>query len=191
MNDDALMKLFDFDPAERELNRQGRLSQKQKTRLEQQERGAKGCSVFLGGMLLGVALIGVIVAIAGAIGFSQIGLVPAVIWGATWGGIWPLIWGGIGLMSMRRAFAKMSVQVKHVQGPINIIKTIRESHDSDSNTTSEYTVYELRVGGRTFEVEAEIADVMMQADVYDVYYADINIPESKDPILSVEFVGSK
>jgi len=191
MNDAQLMKHFDFDPAELQMNRQGRLSPKQKTRLDQQERSAKGCHVFLGVLLLLVALIGVGTAIVGAIGFYQIGLVPAVIWGVVWGSIWPLIWGGLGLMLTKRAFAKMSVQVKHVQGPINIVKAIRESYDSDSNTTSEYAVYELRVGGRTFEVEADTADLMMQGDVYAIHYADINIAESKDPILSVELIESK
>ncbi|MBI5653610.1 MAG: hypothetical protein HZC40_24655 [Chloroflexi bacterium] len=188
MNDQSLMTCFDFDQAELEINRQRRLSQKQKARLEKQEHRAKGCNVFLGIILFGVALIGIILAIVGGIGFSQIGLVPAIVWGIVWGGIWPLIWGGLGLMMVKRAFAKMSVQVKHVQGPINIVKAIREHYDSDSNTTSEYAVYELRVGGRTFEVESETADLMMQGDVYAVHYADINIEESEDPILSVELI---
>ena len=188
MYDEQLMKFFEFDQSELEINRRGGLSEKQKKRLAQREAGAKGCSIALGVLLLGVALIGVAIAVAAVPGFATFDRTAALIFGGAFGVIWPLVWGSIGLVSMRRAFAKVTVQVKKVEGAINIVKAIRESYDSSDNTHSSYAVYELRVGGRMFEVEPETADMMMQGDVYAVYYADINLEDSEDPILSVEFL---
>ncbi|MBI5034513.1 MAG: hypothetical protein HZB51_28655 [Chloroflexi bacterium] len=186
MQDEQLMKLFDFDRGELQVNRRGSLSEKQKKRLAQREAGAKGCSIVLGVFLLGVALIGVVIAVSAVPAFATFDRTAALLFGGAFGVIWPLVWGTIGLVSMRRAFAKVTVQVKKVEGPINIVKAIRESYDSSNNTHSTYNVYELRVGGRMFEVEPETANVMMQGDVYAVYYADINLEDSEDPILSVE-----
>lgn len=188
MYDEALMKFFIFDPAELQINRQGGLSPKQKTRLKQQETGAKGCALSLGALLLGVALIGLVIAVAAVPEMASFDQTAALIFGAGFGVIWPLVWGSIGLVSMRRAFAKVTVQVKKAEGPINIVKAIRESYNSSTHTHSTYSVYELHVGGRSFEVDSGIADVMMQGDVYAVYYADINLEDSEDPVLSAELL---
>lgn len=113
---------------------------------------------------------------------------PEIAVGAAFGCIWPLVWGGLGFASANRALAKMEVKVKKAEGPINIVKSIRQEYNSSTRRHSEFSIHELRVGKRVFEVEPEIADSMMQGDIYAVYYADINIEDSEDPILSAEFI---
>ncbi len=188
MHDEQLMRVFKFDAEELEINRQGGLSPKQKARLKQQAAGAKGCAVTLGVLLLGVALIGLAIAFVAVPEMASFDQTAALLFGAGFGCIWPLVWGGIGLVSMRRAFAKVTAQVKKAEGPINIVKAIRESYNSSTNTHSSYAVHELHIGGCSFDVKERIADVMMQGDVYAVYYADINLEDMEDPILSAELI---
>ena len=54
---------------------------------------------------------------------------------------------------------------------------------------TEETIYELHIGGRTFEVGSSLADVMMQGSVYAVYYADFNLEDKEDEILSVDLLS--
>lgn len=187
--EEKLMQFFDFDGSELQANRNGRLSEKQKARLVQAEKSQKGCAVTGGILLFVVALVGVAIAV---------GVVPAIInedrgaaiaIGAAFGCIWPLVWGGIGFSSFRRVFAKMEVKVEKAEGPVNIVNVIRQEYNPSTKLHSEHSVHELHVGGRTFEVESNLADFMMQGDIYAVYYADINIADSEDPILSVELLA--
>ena len=188
MSDPQLMKFFDFDESELHANRNGRLSEKQKARLAKDEKSRKGCAVTGGILLFGVALVGLTIAVAAVPAIINEDRGAAIAVGAAFGCLWPLVWGGLGFAQMRGAFSKMEVQVKKVEGPVNIVKTIREEYNPSTEIHSEYSVYELRVGKRVFEIESEIADTMMQGDVYAVYYADINIEDSEDPILSAELL---
>ncbi len=188
MKSEELMKYFNFDESELDANRNGRLSEKQSIRLQKKETRAKKGSIGLGVVYLVIAILGPSIAIGA--NFLAVKEEPGLVIGFAimFGLIWPLIWGAIGSIFVRRAFEKMNVKVKKVRGPINIVKAIREEYNSSTKLHSEYSVHELHVGKRTFEVESEIADVMMQGDVYAVYYADINIESSEDPILSVELL---
>jgi hypothetical protein len=188
MGDPQLMKLFDFDESELQANRNGRLSEKQKARLSADEKNQKGCSAILGGFLMLIALVGVGIAVAAIPAIINEDRGAAIAIGVVFGCIWPLVWGGIGFIQVRRAFVKMEVKVRKAEGPINIVKAIREDYNPSTKTHSEYSVYELRVGKRVFEVESEVADVMTQGDVYAVYYADINLDDSEDPVLSAELL---
>lgn len=188
MSDQQLMKFFDFDESELHANRSGRLSERQKMRLAKAEKSQKGCAVTGGIFLFVIALVGVAVAVIFIPTLINEDRGAAIAVGAAFGCIWPLVWGGFGFASASRAFAKMEVKVKKAEGPINIVKAVRDEYNSSTKTHSEYSIYELHVGKRVFEVEPEIADIMMQADVYAVYYADINIEDSEDPILSAEFI---
>ena len=183
-----LMKLFDFNEAELQANRNGRLSERQKARLAQAEKSQKGCAVTGGIFLFVIALVGVAVAVIFIPTLINEERLAAIAVGVAFGCIWPMVWGGLGLLSARRAFAKMEVKVKKAEGPINIVKAIRQEYNASTKLHSEYSIHELRVGKRVFEVEAETADAMMQGDVYAVYYADINIEDSEDPILSAELL---
>ena len=187
--DEKLMKFFDFYESELQANRNGRLSEKQKARLSADEKNQKGCSAILGGFLMLIALVGVGIAVAVIPAIINEDRGAAIAVGAAFGCIWPLIWGGIGFSSFRRLFAKMEVKVKKAEGPINIVNVIRQEYNPSTKLHSEHSVHELHVGGRTFEVESNLADVMMQGDIYAVYYADINIADSEDPILSAELLA--
>lgn len=188
MSDPRLMKLLNFDEAELQANRNGRISEKQKARLAQAEKSQKGCALAGGVLLFVVALAGVGIALAFVPAIINEDRAAAITVGAAFGCFWPLLWGGIGLRSARHAFAKMEVKVKKAEGPINVVKVIRQEYNTSTKTHSEYSVHELHVGRRIFEVDADLADVMMQGDVYAVHYADINIEDSEDPILSAELL---
>ncbi|HET6845450.1 MAG TPA: hypothetical protein VFH29_01365, partial [Anaerolineales bacterium] len=105
--------------------------------------------------------------------------------GIAFGLIWPLIWGGIGYMMIKSALGKTVFQVASVQGRANIVA--RESRSTDSDGHSHTTIYhELHVGGVTFGVNQNIADVIFQGDEYIIYYV-----EATKDIISVEPVGKK
>lgn len=188
MSDPQLMEMFEFDESDLQSNRNGRLSEKQKTRLEKAEKSSKGCSSILGLFLVGIGLVGVGIAVSAAPALyeEERGAMIALILG--FGIIWPLIWGGLGALSLRRSFAKMEIKLKKAEGPINIVRETHSSYNSATKTNSEHTIYELHVGRQILEVDSELADVMMQGDVYAVYYADANISDIEDAILSVELL---
>jgi hypothetical protein len=74
-----------------------------------------------------------------------------------------------------------------VQGPVNIVKVERTSHHTDSDghsSTSHYFVHELHVGGQSFDVQGDLADIIMQGDEYVFYYID-----GSDEILSAELIS--
>ncbi|MEW5940055.1 MAG: hypothetical protein AB1750_10360 [Chloroflexota bacterium] len=183
-----LMKLFDFNESDLNENRHGRLSDKQKTRLEQAEKSSKGCSSILGWFLVGIGLIGVgiVVSVVPSLWPAERGAAIWLIIG--FGMIWPLVWGGLGVSSIRRSFAKVEIKVTTAEGPVNIVKVVRDNYNPSTKMHSEEEVYEFHVGRKTFEVDSELADVVMQGDVYAVYYADYNVEDTEDEILSAELL---
>ena len=185
------MKLLNFDESELQVNRNGRLSEKQKARLIKEEKSQKGCAVTGGVLLFGIALIGVAVAVIFVPAIINEDRTAAIAFGAAFGCFWPLVWGGIGFAQMSGAFAKMEVEVKKAAGPVNIVSVIRESYNSSTKMHSEYSVYELRVGKRIFEVESELANLMMQGDVYAMYYAEFNLAEKEPEVLSAELIEKR
>ncbi|MCB9134531.1 MAG: hypothetical protein H6636_03835 [Anaerolineales bacterium] len=187
MQDPQLMNLFKFDEADLALNRRGQLSEKQRARLAKEEAGRKGCASISGAGLLVVGLIGIPIAIVYYQAMHTLSMGGTLMFSGAFGCIWPLIWGGIGIVTLRRAFVQLKVAVQKVEGPINIVKSIRESYDSDSHTTSTYTVYQMFVAGRVFEVPASLGGYMMQGDEYAVYFADFQKVQAPE-ILSVEFL---
>jgi hypothetical protein len=67
---------------------------------------------------------------------------------------------------------------------------VRSSYNSTSHTSSQYTVTELHVGGRSFDVPQSLPDAMMQGDVYAVYYADFGpTGDVKKEVISAELVS--
>ena len=189
MSDPQLMSLFDFDESELYANRNGRLSERQKTRLAQAESSSKGCNGILGAFLMLVALIGLAIAVsAGPAAFRE-DRTAAIMLGLGFGCFWPLVWGSFGLSSIRRVFAKMEVTVKKAEGSINIVREPHSRYNSSTKMRTEETIYELHIGGRTFEVGSSLADVMMQGSVYAVYYADFNLEDKEDEILSADLLS--
>ncbi len=187
MPDHPLMTLLNFNEADLHTNRQGRLSEKQHANLAKDEKWRKGCASIGGVFLVLVGLLGILIAYVFVSEMRYESPYGSLMFGGAFGCFWPLLWGGIGVASLRRAFVNLQVTVKKIEGPINIVKAIRESYDSASGTTSTYSVYELFVGGRMFEVNAGLAGVMMPGDEYAVYYADFQKVEQAQ-VLSAELL---
>lgn len=186
MSDQQLMNHLGFDESELQANRNGRISEKQKARLQIKETGSKTGALILGLVCLVSALIGLGVGTLAAIKGEEI--VFKFVFSFVFGCIWPLIWGAVGVFSLRRAFAKMEVKVQKAEGPINIVRVTRRSYNSGMKTFSDYSAYELRVGERTIDVRSELSNIMMQGDVYAVYYAEFNLTDKKKEVLSAELL---
>jgi hypothetical protein len=187
MQDQKLMDYFKFDDADLQANRNGQLTEKQKGRLINEDKGYRTLRILGGGCLILIALIGLGGAIATGIATSDWGF--RIGFGLGFGCIWPVIWGGMGYFVLRGAFAKFQVQLKKAMGAVNIIKAEKTSTDTDMATgmshTSHYFVYELHIGGKSFDVESNLADIMMQGDTYAVYFTE----GSENDILSAELIS--
>ena len=183
----TLQEYFKFDASDLQANRNGQFTEKQKARLAKEDKSDKTGSLVWGGVLLLIAAVGLIIAIVAGIADSDWGF--RIGFGLGFGCIWPLVWGGLGVLIMSRAFSKFQVKLERVVGPVNIVKVERTSTSTDSDGfshTSHYYVDELHVGGQTFQVTADLAGIMMQGDVYAIYYTE----GSENDILSVEPISA-
>ena len=186
MGDSHLMNYFKFDEADLAANRNGQLTDKQKSRLIKEDRRDRTWSVVGGGFLILIGLVGLVIAIAAGMADPDWGF--RIGFGLGFGCIWPVVWGGIGVTILRRAFSKFQVQLERATGPVNIIKAERTSTSTDSDGfthTSHYFVYELHIGGKSFDVQPNLADIMMQGDTYAVYFTE----GSENDILSAELIS--
>ena len=64
-----------------------------------------------------------------------------------------------------------------MEGPINIIRTVHTDHQ----TRQEHEEHELHIGNEEFTCHSDLANIMMQGDIYVIYY----IKETKK-IMSAE-----
>src|SRR6202142_740613 len=179
MSDPQLISYFNFDEADLAANRNGQFTDKQKARLVKEDKRDRTGSIIGGGFLILIALIGLVIAIAAGIADPDWGF--RIGFGLGFGCIWPLVWGGIGYLLLRRAFAKFQVQLERAEGPVNIVEAVRTYGSNHSH----YFVHELHIGGKSFDVEANLADIMMQGDTYAVYFTE----GSENDILSAELIS--
>ena len=63
--------------------------------------------------------------------------------------------------------------VKKAEGAVNIVKADRTRNDTSGHIIH-YFAYELHIGGKSFDVNESLADLIMQNDEYSVYYDDFN-----------------
>ena len=190
MKPEELMKHFNFDESELDINRNGQLSKKQRGRLDKMELNAKKLSLFGSAGNSFMALMGLSVAVW-FMATNNSGLdFGTICFGSIFGIFWPLLWGAAGFAGIRRAFTKVEATVKKAEGAVIIEKTIRSSYDSDSHVTTRKNVYELRIGGYTFIVNPVLQNHMKPGDSYAVYFADFNHKERSKEILSVELLKS-
>jgi hypothetical protein len=186
MAGEQLMTYFKFSEADLAANKQGQFTDSQKARLVKEDRSDRTGSIIWGGLLLLIGLIGIVIAVAAGIADPDWGF--RIGFGCGFGVIWPLVWGGIGVMLMNRAFAKFSVQLLRAEGPVNIVKAERSSTSTDSDGfshTTHYWVTELHIGGKSFDVTSDLADIMMQGDTYAIYHTE----GSENDILSAELLS--
>jgi hypothetical protein len=186
MSDQQLMEYFKFDAGDLQANRSGQFTDKQKARLVKEDKSDRTGSIIGGGFLLLIAAVGVVIAVVAGMADPDWGF--RIGFGLGFGCIWPLAWGGVGAMILSRAFAKFQVKLQRAEGPVNIIKAERTSTHTDSDGfshTSHYFVYELHIGGQSFDVQSNLADIMMQGDTYAIYYTE----GSENDILSAELIS--
>jgi hypothetical protein len=169
MIDEELQKYFDFDEADRFANRSGVLTGKQRKRLEGEARFSRKVFLIAGIVIFGIAILPSIILL-----FAKIPVTFLIIWSI----VWIPTWSFIGIKVIRIGIPKKTdFDLKCVEGKVNIIR------EDNYNTTTKRneTDYELHIGRVTFDVDSDLADIMMQGDSYAIYY----IEGTKD-ILSVE-----
>jgi len=181
MSDQQLMNYFQFDTDDLYSNQNNRLTEKQRQRLialeASRRRTSTGFGIFL--MVLGLGgLIGAIVAVA-----SNQDLGFRIGFGIGFGVVWPVVWGGLGYMMFKSGRKKRPLEVTNVRGRANVVAHETRHEDSDGHTTTRVN-YELHIGGQSFGVDSNAADVVFQGDEYILYYVDA----TKD-ILSIEAVS--
>ena len=167
MQDPKLKAYFKFDESDLEANRQGDFSEPQRARLIENDKkiqrrwGLRSIPFFL------VAAVGPVLAFVGGdfLGWG---------WKITWGLVWTGLWGGIASIMLLSFLSKpKKLVLAKTKGKINIVKNRR----SDS--------LQLHINRHLFDVEDELANIMMQGDEYIIYYE-----KDWDEIVSAEFVPS-
>jgi hypothetical protein len=183
MDDRKLMEYFQFDMQDLYANQNGRFTEGQKVRLAELAKSRRRTGLGIGIALAVIGLIGPVVAVLVILSNNEPGFIIG--FGLGFGVVWPLIWGGIGYLMIKGALEKHEPKLTSVQGRANIVARESRTEDSDGHTSTRI-YHELHVGGQTFSVNRDIADVIFQGDEYIIYYAD----PARD-ITSVEAVSKK
>ena len=162
MQDQKLKDYFKFDEADLDANRKGSFSDAQKKKISADQSNSFHSDVWIAGCAspLAIGLLGwmVYLIIQGHINSSNGGVVVNL-------GIWGFIVLIVALLAIRAMFVRHQFRLAKVQGPINIV---REVVHGEHGHTSVY--HELHIGGKEFEVDEGLADVMLQGDEYIIYY---------------------
>jgi hypothetical protein len=183
-NNDLLQKYFVFDESDLFANRTGYLTPRQQTRLVDDEKFGKKLFLIIGLILLFIALLPAII-----IGVSLILCISNNCWPVSarnffigMAVIWTPIWGYFGIRVIRSALSThKTFSLQKVEGPINIVRTVHTDH----KTHQEHEQHELHIGNEKFDCDSELANIMIQGDIYVIYY----VKETKK-IMSAEFRGN-
>jgi hypothetical protein len=171
MQDQKLMDYFQFEEADLKANPSGVFSEKQKKELSSGQRSTvqrrrRAGAIFLGlGILLWLILI--VLLIFKGTNFLMQNAVLLICPGP--GGLVLLLASFFVFRST--GTVRENYQLKKVEGPVNIIQAEREIA---GNASRHHFVHELHIGGVTFDVLADLPNIMMQGDVYAAYYTDPN-----------------
>ena len=184
MSDQQLMDYFKFDEADVFANRSGQFSEKQKARLSGERKSDK-TKRLIGGIFL-LLITGFLVYVFTSF-YLQSKDTSSREQAILFGVVLVLIFGGFAASNLIRAFSKFQVKLLKAEGPVNILKVERESTSGTSGHThtTHYFAYEMHIGGKSFDVQAGLADIMMQGDLYDLYYSE----GSENEILSAELIS--
>ena len=186
MDDQKLKSIFEFDEVDLQANRDGYLSQKQKSNILKRINyfTKNGIKYALGVIVIGLGIVVI------DLGISSVRHAPHPDSGLfIVAGVFFLL-GLLMLLLLTSESGSTYLSndtVKKVEGPANIIKAerTRTSGDKRANSSLEhYFVYELHIGDKAFDVDESLANVIMQKDEYALYYDDFN-----GKILSAEFVS--
>lgn len=181
MDQKGLKEYFLFNEIDLEANRLGRLSDKQKKKLLDWQYTYRNSNLKVGAFCVGLSLL------VTFLGF----VLPSIQAGEIiYDGLpvsigFLLIMGGIGTFFLYKGFMikvhSPNARVVKVEGPVNILVV------QQTTTKGRYYVKnELHVGGKGFQVNAGLADVMMQGEIYAIYYENVD-----NTILSAEWISKK
>ena len=182
MEDQKLMKYLKFDEYDLQANRMGQLTEKQRVRLVKENKREKTQSWFVGGFLLLIALGGLVFAIYAFVMNFDWALRIA------FGCILPLVAGGLAYGFLSAALDKSRAKLQKVEGTVNIVK---KNYSGAHGHT--YHEHELHIGGKKFDVDEHLADVMMQGDTYAIYYVKGSLDDDddlcQDDFISAELIS--
>lgn len=189
MSNTDLKKFFNFDENDLNTNRSGKLSAKQKSKLETSEKGADQILVGAGIVFILIALIIVYFVAGDAIlrlfsGSLNSGDILTIVLG---GGLPILFFGFFAYGAFKMGSSKFDNTVLSVQGKVNFVKVEKQVPTSTSEVSNYRTVqqYELRVGKVAFEnVDGELLNMIEEGDTYAFYYT-----KDTKQILSCEFIS--
>ncbi len=178
MEDPNLMKYFQFDDADLYANRNGTLTEKQRTRLTAELKSKRTKQTILAYFMFFLALVGVVAAVS-------VWFLPDSDWGLRigfaigFGLVWPAAYIFMGLVFLPPA-SYMDLELATATGRVNIVRV--ESHDPETHATS--SRYDLYIGSNRFTASGEVGGIMIQGDEYTVYYL-----KNSNKIVSAEFVS--
>ncbi|HPH94865.1 MAG TPA: hypothetical protein PKW33_01465 [Anaerolineaceae bacterium] len=171
MEDERLMALFKFDESDLMANRYGRLSPKQLAAAQDLDRFGSRFAFGLGTVFGIIALIPLCIALINFLPCIQtlcedLDLAFKIFLGV-FVLIWTPIWGGLAIrIFINNSTYRQDFSVKSVEGEVNIVAV----ESRNTSTHSLHTHYELRIGGMTFDVTGDLANIILQGDRYVVYY---------------------
>lgn len=181
----ALYNCFQFNEADLAANRLGLFSEKQKKDWTEYQRNSKRASIIVSLICIGIGLvilfllIGLPLLQGSRMDWVDVGNMLSSI-------LIPLVFLGIGIGSL---FSGLWVNVdvsKHnvhsIEGPINIVEVGNAVYRSPHHRRR--ILYELRVGTKEFDAYHELPDVLVQGDIYKIYFDDAD-----NEILSVEWTS--
>jgi hypothetical protein len=178
MTNEELMKYFDFDDADLDLNRNGSLSPKQSARISKSDNSLRKYFWLIGLALAAVALGLILWAVLKFQAWSFVIL------------IWAILAGVIAYALLRAAIRIKSTayRLKKVEGPVELERSVGID-DPDAG-------YQLHIGENEFSIGRKLGRSMKAGDVYAVYYyweagkaETDNITDGN--ILSMEWVSNR
>lgn len=166
MSESQLMEQFNFDEADLQANRQGRISNKQVALLKSEDASSNAMArnvgiVLIGGAFAGIALLWDTLALDGSL-FGLVGCLAPIL---------------IGAFFLRIGLRKSSFTLAKAEGKANIVM---ESDYSPTLKRYETRVI-LHIDDSAFEIESEAAGFVFQGEPYIVFYV-----HETDAILSIE-----
>jgi hypothetical protein len=180
----VLCDYFQFDEADLAASQLGVFSEKQKKDGKEYKKDSQRSFIVVGLIFIGIGLV---------ILFLLIGLPLSHDSGMDWIDLGNMIspilislaFLGIGAGSLYSGLKSHADASKHsvqsVKGPINIVEVGRATYFSPYHRR---IIYELRIGAKEFNAYNDLPDMMIQGDVYAVYFDNAD-----DEILSVEWIS--
>jgi hypothetical protein len=181
----ALKECYEFDDADLEANRNGRLTERQTKMLADRSKMLKFGGVGLGTVLIVLALL----LPACIVPVSLLAVLVSRDWahaleGAAGSLVWLLVFGVPGVYFLRSGSSQGRSQevLRNIQGPIAIHTVTLHSSGSISH---EYEQYQMKIGNDEFVLDDELVGKVTEGGTYAINFIDFQ-NGSEGLILSME-----